>query len=608
MINDNPKLTDGHPWVYIPQLFYLLTCGAAMRCLSLLLLATLPSAAHAQQPQPKQDLPRVLLIGDSIRLGYAPIVIKKLAGKAEILSPESTGMDTPGTLKQLDKWLDDGKPLIVHFNCGLHDLKFNPKTQTHQVPIEQYEANLKLIVERLRKATPHVIFASTTPILDDRHAARKAAFDRFDRDVKVYNDCAVKVMAGLDVLVDDLNHIVHDGGVNDLLGKDGTHYTPAGYERLADAVADCILRQLKVLNPPVLKAPASGPDAVKAYKEAEAANDALVPDAFKKMKAPEFPLPLSARAWEQTRPDVRAKVVASLGDLPPRPEKPKAALVSAEQRPGFRHERLRIDNGVDGVMSAMMLIPDGLKSPAPAVLWLHSSSFDHTQLLVPNTNGGEEPLGITLVKRGYVVFAPDAAWYGDRAGQGPAGSRELTREQMDSLHKYHLWFGRTLWGMFVRDDQVALDYLCTRPEVDGKRIGATGMSMGSTRSWWLAAVDERIASVVGVACLTRYENLLHHGQLRQHGTYYFVNGLIKHFDTEGVIALIAPRPVLFLTGELDAGSPADGIRVIEDKVGSVYKTIVEDGKFKSVRYPDIGHTYTPAMRQEMLAWFDRWLK
>ena len=586
-----------------------------MRSLAVLLLVsfysgglTSPGSPTANAQPPKQELPRVLLIGDSIRLGYAPLVAKKLAGKAEIISPESTGMDMPGTLKQLDKWLADHKPLIVHFNCGLHDLKVSKKTQAFQVPPDQYEANLKQIVATIQKSTPHVVFANTTPIIDDRHAARKADFDRFDKDVKAYNQRAVKVMTELGVPVDDLNRIVIDGGENDLLGKDGTHYTPAGYERLANAVADSISRQLKVLNPPVLKAPASGADAVKAYQEAEAANDALVPEQFKKMKVPEFPLPLSGRAWAIARPGVKAKVVASLGDLPPRPEKPKASLVSAEQRPGFRLERLRIDNGVDGVMSAMLLIPDGLKAPTPAVLWLHSSSFDHTQLLVPNSNGGEEPLGVTLVKRGYVVFAPDAAWYGDRAGQGPAGSRELTREQMDSLHKYHLWFGRTLWGMFVRDDQVALDYLCTRPEVDVKRIGATGISMGSTRSWWLAAVDDRIACTVGVACLTRYENLLRHGQLRQHGTYYFVNGLLKHFDTEGVIALIAPRPVLFLTGDLDAGSPADGIKVIEEKVGAVYKTVGADAKFKSVRYPDIGHTYTPEMRKEMLAWFDRWLR
>ncbi|MDB5306134.1 MAG: hypothetical protein JWO38_336 [Gemmataceae bacterium] len=573
-----------------------------------LLLLLGPSLVLAQPPQPKPELPRVLLLGDSIRLGYAPLVAKKLAGRAEVISPEANGGDTAATLGQLDQWLADAKPVIVHFNCGLHDLKVGTKTQAHQVPLDQYETNLKRIAERLKKATPHVIFAATTPIIDDRHAARKADFGRFDKDVRAYNERAAKAMLGLGIPVDDLYAIVQDGGPAELLGKDGTHYTPTGSDRLADAVADCLSRQLKVLSPPQLKAPASGPAAVKTYKDAEAAGDALVPAAFKSMKVPEFPLPLNRRAWEQARPDVKAKVAASLGDRPPRPEKPAAQLVSVEHRDGFDLRRLRIDNGVDGVMSAMLLVPHGLDKPAPAILWLHSSSYNHDQLLTPNTNGGEEPLGVTLVKRGYVVFAPDAAWYGDRAGQGPAGVREQTREQMDSLHKYHLWFGRTLWGMFVRDDQIALDYLCSLPVVDTKRIGATGISMGSTRSWWLAAVDDRIACVVGVACLTRYENLLRHGQLRQHGTYYFVNGLLKHFDTEGVIALVAPRPVLFLTGELDAGSPADGIVVIEEKVGAVYRAAGPGERFRSVRYPDVGHTYTSEMRREMLAWFDRWLK
>src|SRR5262249_22006981 len=156
-----------------------------------------------------------------------------------------------------------------------------------------------------------------------------------------------------------------------------------------------------------------------------------------------------------------------------------------------------------------------------------------------------------------------------------------------------LWLGRTLWGMFVRDDQVALDYLCTRPEVDKGRIGATGMSMGSTRSWWLAAVDERVAAVVGVACLTRYQNLIAHGELRQHGVYYFTIGLLKHFDTEGVLAVIAPRPFLALTGELDAGSPADGIVILEERVGRVYGALGAAERFRSVRYPELGHTYTP---------------
>jgi len=244
----------------------------------------------------------------------------------------------------------------------------------------------------------------------------------------------------------------------------------------------------------------------------------------------------------------------------------------------------------------------------PAILWLHSSTPDKTQVIIPGTNGGAESLGEALVRAGYAVLAPDAYWHGDRVGTGPAGAAETGRAEQESLFKLNMWFGRTLWGMFVRDDQVALDYFCTRPEVDASRIGATGMSMGSTRAWWLAAVDERVAAVVAVACLTRYQNLIAHGELRAHGVYYFVDGLLKHFDTEGVLALVAPRPFLALTGDLDAGSPADGVRTLEQAVGGTYQALGAGDHFRSVLYPEVGHVYTPEMRVEMLAWFGRWLR
>jgi hypothetical protein len=121
-------------------------------------------------------------------------------------------------------------------------------------------------------------------------------------------------------------------------------------------------------------------------------------------------------------------------------------------------------------------------------------------------------------------------------------------------------------------------------------------------------VDERVAATVGVACLTRYQNLIAHGGLREHGVYYFVDGLLKHFDTEGVLALIAPRPYLALTGDLDAGSPADGIRELERINAATYEALGAGDRFRSVLYPEIGHSYTPEMRAAMLDWFDRWLR
>ena len=87
-------------------------------------------------------------------------------------------------------------------------------------------------------------------------------------------------------------------------------------------------------------------------------------------------------------------------------------------------------------MSALLLIPEGRKGPVPAILWLHSSTPDKTQVIIPNTNGGEEPLGEAFVRAGYVVLAPDAYWHGDRAGTGPSGAAPRSgRAEQESLFK-----------------------------------------------------------------------------------------------------------------------------------------------------------------------------
>jgi len=565
------------------------------------------SPAEAQNAAP---LPKVVLIGDSIRLGYAPRVAERLKGRAVVVSPEPNGGDSGNVLQHLAEWVVQEKPQVVHLNAGLHDLKLDRKAGKHQVELSQYTANLREIVARVRRdTTAHLVFANTTPIDDARHARRRAGFDRTQADVERYNAAAQAVMKELGVPVHDLQWLVQRGGPARMLLADGTHYTPEANERLAEAVADSVSRQLTLVAAQPRPAPAAAvPETGAAYRRAEAERDALVPARIKNLPIGKFQPPGSAAEWKTQRPEVLRKVRESLGDLPPRPSPQQVRVVSRELRSHYTLERVAIDNGADSEVSALLLVPEGRKTPAPAVLWLHSSTPDKDQILVPNTFWGDEPLGEALTRAGYVVLAPDAYWHGDRAATGPGGAGETRREEHESLFKLHLWLGRTLWGMFVRDDQIALDYLCSRPEVDAKRIGATGMSMGSTRAWWLAAVDDRLATAVGIACFTRYQNLIAHGQLRQHGVYYFTNGLLKHFDSEAVVALIAPRPFLALTGDLDAGSPADGVRAIEQEVSKVYRAVGAPDRFRSVLYPDVGHTVTPEMRAEMLAWFERWLK
>src|SRR5262249_46097245 len=151
---------------------------------------------------------------------------------------------------------------VIHFNCGLHDLKLSKKTKRHQVELPAYEANLKEIVARLRKGSDAaLVFANTTPIHDERHAGRGATFNRFEADVRRYNAARGAVLRAAGVVVHDLHGVVQEAGPEKVLARDGTHYTTAGKERLAEAVADCVLRQLAVRRARPGKAPPSGAEA-----------------------------------------------------------------------------------------------------------------------------------------------------------------------------------------------------------------------------------------------------------------------------------------------------------------------------------------------------------
>jgi dienelactone hydrolase len=334
-----------------------------------------------------------------------------------------------------------------------------------------------------------------------------------------------------------------------------------------------------------------------------------VPEGFRQLPAGRFHVPKDLAGWKSQRERIRKIVLDSLGELPPRPSPAKVKVVNVDQRDGWRIEKFVFHNGVDSEVPGYIAIPEKGRQKHPAILTMHghSSSKENMFGYQPTSQNVAE----LLVRQGYVVLGIDGYFNGERKGTGPAGGLETMQRGSDqemSLFKLNLWLGRTLWGMMLRDELIALDYLASRPEVDATRIGAQGMSMGSTRAWWLAAIDNRIKAVVGVACFTRYEDLIAIRELRAHGIYYFVPGLLKHFDTEGVMALIAPRPFLALTGDRDAGSPPEGMKKLEEILGRVYRVYGTPQFFRSIIYPETGHVYNDDQKQKMIEWFNMHLR
>jgi len=326
-----------------------------------------------------------------------------------------------------------------------------------------------------------------------------------------------------------------------------------------------------------------------------------------------FTTPRAATAdqWEMRKIELRKTLKRLLGETPPL-FTPEVTIHKREAKDGYTLERFTFDNGVGDRVYGYMLIPAGHKDRGPAILYNHYHGGKYKQgkeeVLTKAFSKLDFATGEELARKGYIVQAIDAYAFGERRFQGPAGKKEEGSRTESSLFKTFLWEGRTLWGMMVRDDLLALNYLVSRPEVDPDRVAAMGMSMGSTRTWWAAALDERIKVAVSVACLTRYQNIVAKGSVRNHGIYYYVPNMLKErIDTESVIGLIAPRPHLTLMGDQDEGSPADGVQIINAFQEDLYKCYGKRQNFRGVLYAGVDHTYTPEMWEETLRWLKKHL-
>ncbi|MBD3672060.1 MAG: SGNH/GDSL hydrolase family protein [Planctomycetaceae bacterium] len=196
------------------------------------------------QEVPEATLPKVVLLGDSIRLSYTSTVKQELAGQAIIVSPKPNGQDSRNLLKHLEAWAIKQQPDVVHFNCGIHDTKKFKATGKFQVSPAEYEANLRQIVKRLRDGTEaKIIFATSTPILDDRAAEVRADrdYELLNASIEQYNSIAKKVMRELKVPVNDLHAALSKpmspATTESLIVNDGVHLTPAGQLLLGRQVA-----------------------------------------------------------------------------------------------------------------------------------------------------------------------------------------------------------------------------------------------------------------------------------------------------------------------------------------------------------------------------------
>jgi dienelactone hydrolase len=279
----------------------------------------------------------------------------------------------------------------------------------------------------------------------------------------------------------------------------------------------------------------------------------------------------SAVEWKAKRRELQRQLREMLG-LDPEPARTdlKATITGTVERPEFVVEKLHFQSRPGLYVTANLYRPKEVKAPLPAILYVCGHSDVKKDGVIYGCKAAYQHHAAWYAANGYVCLILDTLQLGELPGLH------------HGTHREGMWWwqsrGYTPAGVEAWNGIRAIDYLCSRPEVDSARIGVTGRSGGGATSWWIGALDDRVAAVVPVAGITDLRD--HVVEPNLDGKYdmgvieghcdcmYFVNTYRWDFDT--VAALVAPRPLLVENTNHDPIFPEAGVRRIFAKLQKVY--------------------------------------
>jgi dienelactone hydrolase len=329
--------------------------------------------------------------------------------------------------------------------------------------------------------------------------------------------------------------------------------------------------------------------------------------------------PLGFAEWRET---ARARFIESLLTPPP-PAPFEPVVIGREDRGTYEARRVVFNVSADSRVLAYLLVPKG-DGPFPAILALHDHGghfsigkekvvrpFDEPKERVADAMKwssecyGGRFIGDELAKRGYVVFATDALFWSDRGRK--EGVAYPAQEQL-AANMFQL--GMSWAGTIVWDDIQSAEFIATLPEVDPERIGAVGLSVGSNRTWHVAAATDRIVAGAAICWLSTTESLMSPGNNQTKGQSAFSMthpGLRNYLDYPDVASIACPKPMLFYNGEQDGLFPVDGVRDAYAKMHAVWESQNAGDKLVTKIWP-VPHVFNREMQREAFDWLDKYLQ
>jgi dienelactone hydrolase len=307
----------------------------------------------------------------------------------------------------------------------------------------------------------------------------------------------------------------------------------------------------------------------------------------------------NAAAWRERRGQAREELREMLGLLP-YPEKTdlNATVTGRLEQPEFFVEKLHFQSLPGLYVTANVYVPQQATGRVPAILYVCGHSRQADGNVSYGNKAGYQHHGAWFARHGYICLIVDTIQLGELEGLHHGTYRE------------GMWWwnarGYTPVGVETWNAMRALDYLQSRPDVDGGKIGMTGRSGGGAYTWYTAALDERVKVAVPVAGITDLHNHVVDGGVAGHCDCMFpVN--THRWDYATLAALVAPRPLLIANSDKDAIFPLDGVVRVHRAVARIY-ALEQAGDKLGLLITEGPHKDTQDLQVPAFRWFNRFLK
>ena len=291
--------------------------------------------------------------------------------------------------------------------------------------------------------------------------------------------------------------------------------------------------------------------------------------------------------WSKLRDHVLAGMREVMGPLPESPQgRPEVAILEESPFAEFIRKKLTFASGDGDLVPAYLFLPRKAKGKKPAVLCLHQTTA--IGKAEPAGLGGKPNLhyALELAERGFVTLAPDYPGYGDY-----------------KIDAYAMGYvSATMKG--IRNHRRAVDLLVSMPEVDRRRIGVIGHSLGGHNSLFVAAFDPRVAAVItscGFTSFAKYyggnlNGWSHKGYMPRIASVYGKSPEKMPFDFPGILQALAPRPVFINAPLHDANFDASGVDDCVKAAEPIYSGVFHAKGALQIVHPDCAHDFPPEVR------------